>query len=120
MRPRIRLLSTLALLSVLCPTLALAGGVFDIDATHWQQPRSAGMVKSLPAVQSAIQDMLNAPNAQLVIRHRDDEEGTLWGSELRDWLISLGLKPAALRLEVMALSDAALQLEVISTGGSVR
>ncbi len=119
-RPRIKLLSMLALLCALSPGLSLAAGVFDIDATQWQQPRSASMVKALPAVQSVMQGLLNAPNAQIVIRHRDDEEGTLWGSELRDWLISLGVKPAALRLEVMALSDAALQLEVIGTGGTAR
>lgn len=102
----------LLLMSMLLLPVQASAEVFDIEAIAWQQPRSAAMVKSLPPVKSAIARLLERQSATLVIRHRNDEEGTLWGAELRDWLVSLGISPANIRLEIMDLNSAALQLEV--------
>lgn len=91
---------------------------YDIPAATWQQPRSAGSIKAIPAVQQAVAELLKAKGQALVIRHGSDEEGTLWGAELHDWLISLGLAPGMMRLEVSDALAGALQLEVLSAGGS--
>lgn len=113
MTSRTRLFPSVVLASglVLWPLLGKAGS-YDVDAASWQQPRSAAMVQALPAVRSAVNELLAADTAKLVIRHNDDEEGALWGAELRDWLVSLGIHPARMRTESSDVGTAALQLEI--------
>lgn len=96
---------------------AVFAGSYSIDAADWQQPRSAAMVKSLPGVQAAIRELLESDTRHLLIRHEDDEEGALWGAELRDWLVSLGIPPARIALAPGAVTPAALNIEVQAMAG---
>ncbi len=111
-------LGSLLIVFLLILPLGVHAQSYAIDAASWQQPRSAMMVKSLPAVKAAINKMRSTVGSKLVIRHQDDEEGSLWGAELRDWLVSLGIEPDTMRIEIMDVSPAVLQLEVTGKSGA--
>lgn len=94
---------------------------FGISAEDWLPPRSGERVRDLPAVSSAVAVLRGNDAARLRIFHRPDEEGALWGAELHDWLVSLGIPPA--RIQVVTaddLSTEALRLEVQRPGSQVQ
>ncbi|GEM_PF-909081 len=99
-----------------CCVFPAAAESYSIDQAAWQQPRSAVMVKSLPAVKAAVQELLGQPGARLSILHEADEEGALWGAELRDWLVSLGVPPGNMMLGTAEVAPAALRLDVQTSG----
>lgn len=100
-----------ALLLLLVSPLAQAG-TYPMSGERWASPRSGASVLGWPAVQSAVAEWRGAPGQTIVIQHADEEEALLRASELRDWLIALGLPPSALRTRAGATGNAALLLQV--------
>lgn len=111
---RIRLLIAVLLTGWVATAMA---GSYDIALVDWQQPRSGQMIHSLPAVQEAIAELRSNPGTGLLISHQSDEEGALWGAELHDWLVSLGISPEVMRVQVSDVAPAALRLDVIQGAG---
>jgi len=78
-------------------TLALAslwGGA--TGAAEWLLPPEAW---ARPRDGAAVRAWMAAPEGStLVIRYPGGEAGLVWASELRDWLVALGVPPAALSL----------------------
>lgn len=84
-----------------------------ITAEQWAVPRSAEVLINMPAVKNAINNMQVLPGSQLLIRYPGGDEGALWLSELRSWLISLGI--SSQRIESTPGSEAnQIELDVIS------
>lgn len=63
----------------------------EVTAEEWSRPRSAAMVVALPGVRDCVARWQADPRQRLVIVHAAGEEGALWASELRDWLVALGV-----------------------------
>lgn len=85
---------------------------YIITAEQWAVPRSAEVLLSMPALKKAIQHMQSFPGSRLLIRYPGGDEGALWHSELRSWLVSLGLSSGL--IESTPGSEAnQLELEVI-------
>lgn len=93
------LLTTLALL--LATAGARADTACEVTAEEWSRPRSAEMVVALPGVRDCIARWNGDPRQRLVIVHAAGEEGALWASELRDWLVALGVPGARLQLRAV-------------------
>lgn len=112
-----RLLRLLIVCLAFLPSQAFAQG-FDIPADEWQQPRTGKRVRDLPAVQAAVGAMQGSGHARLWILHEAGEEGSLWGAELRDWLVSLGVPIEKISLKTAEFDGPALRLEVREGAGA--
>lgn len=62
-----------------------------LSADTWFAPRDGRMIVGLKPVAAAVTAWAKHPHSRLVIRYPGGEAGTLWGRELRDWLVSLGV-----------------------------
>ncbi len=88
-------------------TAAAAGGAWRLAPERWDRPRDAAYVASLAPVRAAVRAWEAAgPGATLVLRYPGGEAGLLWASELRDWLVALGVEPEAVVLAPGAGGDA--------------
>lgn len=59
----------------------------------WDRPRSADVIRLLPAVRAAVSALAGTPRASLVIRHGRGQNEGLRAEELRHWLIALAVEP---------------------------
>lgn len=84
-------------LSVIVEPAPPADG-FVLLADDWARPRTGASVAAMPALRAAVAAWHAAPGARLAIVHPGGETGGLWGREVRDWLVALGLAPADLVL----------------------
>ncbi|HEV2320806.1 MAG TPA: hypothetical protein VGT42_00470 [Gammaproteobacteria bacterium] len=64
---------------------------FSIGADQWAQPRSGSELLQLAPFSAAVQDWMRNPGARIVIVHAGSDQGSLWASELSDWLVALGV-----------------------------
>lgn len=92
--------------SLLAAVLLLASGIaaanttriFTLSADAWARPRSGKMIPELEPVRAAVSYWGRGSDALVIIRHPGEDSGELWGAELRDWLISLGVPADYIRL----------------------
>lgn len=70
---------------------AQSARIFTLSADDWAQPRSGHVVAGLTSVKGAVEYWEQTIPAVLLIRYPGEDSGELWASELKDWLISLGL-----------------------------
>ena len=83
-----------------------------VSAAEWSRPRSAAMVHALPGVRDCMQAWLAAPERHLILVSAPGEEGGLWASELRDWLVALGVPSAAIELRAVGTDKERLLLRL--------
>ena len=69
-----------------------------ITAEQWAVPRTAETVINMPVLRKTINEMQAFPGNRLLIRHPSGDEGVLWVSELRSWLVSLGISSQSMEL----------------------
>lgn len=101
------------------PAVAAAPS-WELKASEWSRPRSASAVIAMAPIADAVRAWHDAikrgdDNARLLLLHGSGEEGGLWAAELRDWLIALGVTPAAIELVPAGLPADRLELHVRTT-----
>ena len=69
-----------------------------LTAEQWSVPRSAESLIAMPALRQTIHEMQAFPDNRLQIKHPSGDEGILWVSELRSWLVSLGISSESIEL----------------------
>lgn len=69
-----------------------------ITAEQWSVPRTAETVINIPPIRQTINEMQAFPRNRLLIRYPGGDEGVLWVSELRSWLVSLGISSQSMEL----------------------
>ena len=85
------------------PVACLAEGlaadefVWAVSADEWARPRSAEVILTMEPVVQSVRLWMQSPGHQLLIKHPGGEEGLLWGEELKDWLVSLGVSSSDVR-----------------------
>lgn len=78
---------------------AWAGEARVIPAEEWLRPRSGAGILDSEVVQATVREWMAAEGtARIVIEYPGGEQGELWASELRDWLITLGIPAGDLSL----------------------
>lgn len=69
-----------------------------LTAEQWAVPRTAETLINMPVLRETINEMQAFPGNRLLIRHPGGDEGVLWVSELRSWLVSLGISSQSMEL----------------------
>ncbi len=95
-----------------CGIPAAWGGTYTITADMWMQPRSGLIFLQMPPVRAAVNDWIQHPGTHLVILHSGDDVGSLWASEVHDWLVSLGIPSADIRKRVSGQDENSVTLAV--------
>ncbi|MFT4650230.1 MAG: hypothetical protein ACI8XX_001067 [Polaribacter sp.] len=90
----------LLVLLLLAPLSSFANTVriFTLSADEWAQPRSGSVIIQFSAVRSAISYWEKGIDSAILIRYPGEDSGEIWASELRDWIISLGIPSDYLQL----------------------
>ncbi len=70
----------------------------NIPEETWSQPRNGETFLRLPAVADTVRDYLHDPEQRILVRHPGTEEGELQASELRGWLVALGISSTRIAL----------------------
>lgn len=72
---------------------------FTLNVDDWARPRSGERILSFPALRDFAAVWSTMPTGSVVeIRYPGGEEGSLWASELSDWLVALGIASEHIRL----------------------
>ena len=87
---------------------------YVLDSDTWARPRSAREVAMMPSVKQLVQRWMQIEDGRVEIRYPGGEEGSLWASELRDWLVTLGVPSGKIVLRVGSPNADELVLSVLS------
>lgn len=96
-------------------SLAAFGGDCVPSDELWSKPRSAATILADKGIRECVLPMLGKSNALLRLRHATDEDSQWRASDLRWWLIALGLEPDRVVLEPNAKATEPLVLELTET-----
>lgn len=113
-----RLAAKCILMSLVTPALLIGANfalaetpaVFILTTSEWNVPRTTETILAMPALQKTIQAYNQNPGSIIQIHYPGGDEGTLWASELRSWLVALGV--ASRHIELLPGSRKAGQLEL--------
>ena len=72
--------------------------IFVLTSEQWNVPRNESAILQMPALQQLMQAYKTKQHANVLIKYPGGDEGTLWASELRAWLISLGVASTHIEL----------------------
>ena len=86
------------LLVMSTPLFANSLRIFTLNADDWEQPRSGTVITQFDAVRAAINYWEKGANLAILIRYPGEDSGEIWATELRDWMISLGIPSDYMRL----------------------
>ena len=111
--------AVLVLLAITVPVTAPppppANDGFVLLADDWARPRTGASVVALPALRAAVDAWRRDERAVIQIVHPGGERGSLWGREVRDWLVALGIPPAHLAILPGGPRDDAVLLRVATS-----
>ena len=65
--------------------------IFTLSADEWAQPRSGTVITQFDSIRAAINYWEKGVNSAILIRYPGEDSGEIWATELRDWMISLGI-----------------------------
>lgn len=91
---------------------AAHAAVYTITAEMWMQPRSGAVMLQMAPVRAAVNDWMRQPGSHLVILHSGDDMGSLWASEVQDWLVSLGIPSTDIQKRVSGQDENSVTLMV--------
>lgn len=109
-----RLTSSAGIIGLLLLALSASANtarIFVLTADEWARPRNGAVIAEFSALRAAVSYWDRVDDALIVIRHPGEDSGELWASELRDWLISLGVPSDYIRL--VAGSQAADEIRLL-------
>jgi len=78
-----------ALLSL--PVGANSLRIYSVSFDEWSRPRSGDVIAGFEAVRSAVDYWGDAAGNMILVRYPGEDSGEIWATELRDWLVSLGI-----------------------------
>lgn len=96
-------------------TQAKPPAVFILKASDWNVPRTTATILGMPALQQTIQAYNQQPDSVIQIHYPGGDEGTLWATELRSWLVALGVASRHVELLPGSRKDGQLELQVLPT-----
>ena len=69
---------------------------YTLSGEEWARPRSGRSIARLTSVRALVEQWMQSPQSVIEIRYPGGESGILWASELRDWLVTLGIPSDAI------------------------
>lgn len=92
MRVPINKLFLFAMLLVFAlPLKAASSRIFILSADEWARPRTGAVIAEFGVLRAALSYWEKGSDTLISIRYPGEDSGEIWASELRDWLISLGV-----------------------------
>lgn len=79
------------LLVIALPLKANSLRIFPLNADEWARPRTGEVIAEFGALRAAMSYWEKGSDTLILIRYPGEDSGEIWASELRDWLISLGV-----------------------------
>lgn len=110
---KINALSFYIIVLICSQTVMASEFIYHLTTEQWAVPRSVNSILRMSSVSSALQLIHSNAGSSLHIYHPGGDEGILWASELRGWLISLGLSSTNIKLIPGSSDTSKLDLEVI-------
>jgi len=83
---------------------------FTISEQQWSIPKNSESILEIRALRDAVKLLADNPNSLLLIKYPGGEDGVLWASELKGWLIALGL--SSKRIELFSGTSKVNQIEL--------
>ncbi len=85
---------------------------YHLSFEEWSVPRSVNTILTIDAIVSSLEILQLNTNSSLIIHYPGGDEGSLWATELRGWLISLGLSSSKINLIPGSSNINQLDLEI--------
>lgn len=115
------LIQAIILLTCLGSVMPLAWAdkatIYILTSSEWNVPRTPRTVLSMPALRKTIQAYDSHKESRIQIHYPGGDEGTLWASELRGWLVSLGVASAHIDLLPGTRKPGQLELQIVTPTG---
>lgn len=86
--------SLIIFLLLVLPASALQANslrIFTVSADQWSRPRNGAVIAEFEAIRAAVEYWEKGYDHSILIRYPGEDSGEIWASELRDWLVSLGV-----------------------------
>ncbi len=109
MKGKITCISLLMLLML--PVHANSLRIFDLSADEWSRPRSGAVIAEFDSIRAAVDYWEKTADHGILIRYPGEDSGEIWATELRDWLVSLGVPSDY--IELVSGSQAADEIRLI-------
>lgn len=94
------------------PAWSVPADDFVVLADDWARPRHGERVASMPSLSRAVRAWMDAGDRHIAVIYPGGETGRLWGSEIRDWLVALGVPPDAVVVRAGSPRDDAVVLRL--------
>lgn len=65
--------------------------IFSVSADDWSRPRAGAVIAEFESIRAAVSYWEKAADHSILIRYPGEDSGEIWATELRDWLVSLGI-----------------------------
>jgi len=65
--------------------------IFTLSADEWERPRSGQIIPQFESLNAAVRYWDKGIDASILISYPGGDSGEIWASELRSWLVSLGI-----------------------------
>ncbi len=102
----------LALVACLAlPVQANSLRIFTLSADEWARPRAGAVITDFASLRSAVAYWETGADHGILIRYPGEDSGEIWATELRDWLVSLGIPTDY--IELVSGSQAADEIRLI-------
>lgn len=98
------------------PLMAEANMV-ELTAEQWAIPRHGERIIKMPEIKKLMNLWHENPQQLIEVSYPGGENGELWLTELKDWLIALGVSSANIKSIAGSGSKDVIKLTVIKTGG---
>jgi len=91
--------------------------VTKITAEQWAIPRHGERILSFPEIKKVMQEWQKNTEQSIEISYPGGENGELWLTELKDWLIALGVASVKIKTIAGSGSKDLIKLTVMKAGG---
>lgn len=106
-----KLIAISLLLMLILPAQANSLRIYSVSADEWSRPRNGAVIAEFDAIRAAVTYWEKAADNAIMIRYPGGDSGDIWATELRDWLVSLGI-PADY-IELVSGSQSADEIRLI-------
>ena len=89
LKSKLSYISLLVLLAL--PVQASSLRIFNVSADEWSRPRNGAVIAEFDSIRAAVDYWGKAADYGILIRYPGEDSGEIWATELRDWLVSLGI-----------------------------
>lgn len=106
-----KLIAVSLLLLLNTPLQANSLRIFSLSADEWSRPRNGAVIAEFDSIRAAVSYWEKAADNGILIRYPGEDSGEIWATELRDWLVSLGI--SADYIELVSGSQSADEIRLI-------